>query len=158
MSSTSIPPPAQESVAKNSRVPSCVLCQTRKVRCDRKEPCTGCVKAGVSCVPSVPVSVRRRRRIIDGDQLTARLRRCEALLKAYEGNASQGNNKTSGNGTEPSLQSHLQSQTSGPEQLSRQPIVASEGGKMIIEHGQHRYVDKSVLCSFHWGQEKETCS
>ncbi|KAF2136060.1 uncharacterized protein K452DRAFT_280562, partial [Aplosporella prunicola CBS 121167] len=30
---------------------SCTLCRDRKVKCDKNEPCTNCVAAGVTCVP-----------------------------------------------------------------------------------------------------------
>jgi hypothetical protein len=30
---------------------SCELCRERKVRCDKLEPCTTCVSAGVECLP-----------------------------------------------------------------------------------------------------------
>jgi hypothetical protein len=82
--------------AKNPRAPSCVLCQNRKVKCDRKEPCSGCVKAGVECVPNLPASVRRRRRNMDEGQLATRLRRCEELLMGYDGNANQNNSYPAG--------------------------------------------------------------
>lgn len=52
-----------------SRVPgqqqeySCILCKQRKVRCDRGNPCSGCVRAGVDCVPGVRQPYKRRKRI-----------------------------------------------------------------------------------------------
>lgn len=42
---------------------SCVLCKQRKVRCDRANPCTGCVKAGVNCVPGSRQPYKRRKRV-----------------------------------------------------------------------------------------------
>lgn len=42
---------------------SCVLCKQRKVRCDRGNPCTGCVRAGVSCVPGSRQPYKRRKRV-----------------------------------------------------------------------------------------------
>lgn len=42
---------------------SCVLCKQRKVRCDRGNPCTGCLKAGVDCVPGSRQPYKRRKRV-----------------------------------------------------------------------------------------------
>lgn len=41
---------------------SCVLCKSRKVRCGRGNPCTGCVRAGVNCVPGSRRPYKRRKR------------------------------------------------------------------------------------------------
>lgn len=55
--------------ATTARVPgqqqeySCILCKQRKVRCDRGNPCSGCVRAGVDCVPGVRQPYKRRKRI-----------------------------------------------------------------------------------------------
>lgn len=62
---------------------SCVLCQQRKVKCDRQKPCSNCVKARAECVPSVPTVPRRRRRKFSEQDLAARLRRCENLLRKH---------------------------------------------------------------------------
>ncbi|KAF7155944.1 hypothetical protein CNMCM6106_007856 [Aspergillus hiratsukae] len=61
-----------------SRVLACVLCQQRKVRCDRGFPCANCVRARVQCVPAT--QVRRRRRFPERE-LLERLRRYEDLLR-----------------------------------------------------------------------------
>ncbi|CAN8102514.1 unnamed protein product [Discula destructiva] len=41
---------------------SCLLCKQRKVRCDRANPCSGCVRAGVQCEPGVRQPYKRRKR------------------------------------------------------------------------------------------------
>ncbi|RYO86877.1 hypothetical protein DL766_001102 [Monosporascus sp. MC13-8B] len=69
------------SSAKAPRILACVLCQTRKVKCDRQSPCSNCVKAKVSCVPSTPAPARKRRR--PNQDLQQRLARCEELLSEY---------------------------------------------------------------------------
>lgn len=51
---------------------SCILCKQRKVRCDRANPCSGCVRAGVQCEPGVRQPYKRRKRndaLRDGDSL-----------------------------------------------------------------------------------------
>lgn len=57
-----------------------MLCQQRKVRCDKNKPCSNCVKAGAECrvVPSQPP--RRRKKRLQEKDLLERLRKYETLL------------------------------------------------------------------------------
>ncbi|KAF5229154.1 hypothetical protein FAUST_10626 [Fusarium austroamericanum] len=64
---------------KPHRVLACVLCQQRKVKCDRTFPCSTCVKHGTQCVPATQPRPRRRR--FPERELLDRLRRYEALMK-----------------------------------------------------------------------------
>jgi hypothetical protein len=75
----SVPPP----YPKITRGHSCVLCQQRKVRCDRQKPCSNCIKARAECVPSAPTLPRRRRRKLTETDLVGRLRKYEHLLKTH---------------------------------------------------------------------------
>lgn len=77
-SSTRPHQPPQYSVAK-SRVLACIVCQQRKVKCDRKFPCANCVKHKVQCVPTTQPRPRRRR--FPERQLLDRLRSYEELLR-----------------------------------------------------------------------------
>lgn len=65
---------------KPQRILACVLCQQRKVKCDRRFPCANCVKARVQCVPATLTKPRRRRRFAERDLLD-RLHRYEDLLR-----------------------------------------------------------------------------
>lgn len=67
-------------VSKPQRVLACVLCQQRKVKCDRKFPCANCIKFRTQCVPATLVRPRRRRRFPER-ALLERLRDYEALLR-----------------------------------------------------------------------------
>ena len=62
---------------------SCVLCQRRKVKCDRRDPCSNCVKHQVQCVFRAPAPPRRRRKHSPDKSLEARLKRAEDLLEGY---------------------------------------------------------------------------
>ncbi|KAJ4864013.1 fungal specific transcription factor domain-containing protein [Trichoderma breve] len=66
---------------KHPRILACVLCQHRKIKCDRNSPCSNCIKANVTCTPSTPAPARKRRR--PNQDLQERLARCEELLKQY---------------------------------------------------------------------------
>ncbi|KAI0395124.1 hypothetical protein F5Y17DRAFT_225553 [Xylariaceae sp. FL0594] len=78
------PPDPDPPVVKVTRGHSCVLCQTRKVRCDKKKPCSNCAKAHVECrvVPPQPPKRGKKHipeRVSERD-LIERLRKYEALL------------------------------------------------------------------------------
>ncbi|KAL7629101.1 hypothetical protein AAE478_000619 [Parahypoxylon ruwenzoriense] len=73
-------PNPDASMVKVTRGHSCVLCQQRKVRCDKSKPCSNCVKAGVECRVVPPQPPRRRKKRIPERDLVERLRKYEALL------------------------------------------------------------------------------
>lgn len=63
------------------RVLACVPCQQRKVRCERRFPCSNCVKHSLRCVPATPTLQRKRR--FPERELLERLRRHEELLRRH---------------------------------------------------------------------------
>lgn len=65
---------------KLTRGTSCVLCQQRKVRCDKNKPCANCVKAGVECRVIPPQPPRRRKKRLQEKDLIDRLKKYESLL------------------------------------------------------------------------------
>lgn len=65
---------------KPQRVLACVLCQQRKVKCDRKFPCANCVRGGSQCVPAALIRRPRKRRFPERELLD-RLQRYEDLLR-----------------------------------------------------------------------------
>ena len=68
------------SAIKLTRGTSCVLCQQRKVRCDKNKPCANCVKARVECRVVPPQPPRRRKKRLQERDLIERLRKYEGLL------------------------------------------------------------------------------
>jgi hypothetical protein len=65
---------------KLTRGTSCVLCQQRKVRCDKNKPCANCVKAKVECRVIPPQPPRRRKKRLQERDLIERLKKYESLL------------------------------------------------------------------------------
>jgi hypothetical protein len=68
---------------KLTRGHSCVLCQQRKVRCDKQKPCANCVKAQVECRVVPPQPPRRRRKKPHERELIDRLKKYESLLAQH---------------------------------------------------------------------------
>lgn len=61
---------------------SCLICRQRKVKCDRRDPCSNCVRAGQECSFVAPVRGKRKRTKPVQEGLHAKLRRYEGILKA----------------------------------------------------------------------------
>lgn len=75
--------PNDSSTADGPKAHACVLCQRRKVKCDRREPCASCAKARVDCEYREPLPPRRRKKKDSEASLAARVRHYEyALQKA----------------------------------------------------------------------------
>ncbi|KAK4122144.1 hypothetical protein N657DRAFT_492261 [Parathielavia appendiculata] len=110
---------------KPPRILACILCQGRKIKCDRNFPCANCIKSKVKCIPSTPAPARKRRR--PNQDLQERLTRCEEMLKEY---AAVKPERTSPSPSHAVLQ----------EDLRWQPT-----GKLVQEDGNVRFVDNPLL-------------
>lgn len=62
---------------------SCAMCHQRKVKCDKKSPCSYCVSRGIACVPVAPIMKKPRKRRFPEAELLTRLRRYEEALRRY---------------------------------------------------------------------------
>ena len=60
---------------------SCVTCRKRKVKCDKKPPCSNCVKASIECIFPKPGRAPRRTKKPQDAELLARLRRLEGVVQ-----------------------------------------------------------------------------
>ncbi len=72
------PPTAPQGLHKYA----CSLCARRKVKCDKGDPCSNCLKAQAQCIYETPTPHRPRKRAADED-LLARLALYEDLMRKY---------------------------------------------------------------------------
>lgn len=72
-------PSSASAPASAPRILSCLVCQQRKIKCDRSFPCGSCIKHNVSCVPATQSRPRKRR--FPERELLDRLRTYEDLLR-----------------------------------------------------------------------------
>ncbi|KAI0157853.1 fungal-specific transcription factor domain-containing protein [Xylariaceae sp. FL1272] len=118
--------------AKPPRVLACVLCQSKKVRCDRNTPCSNCnllifpSKANVQCTPSTPAPPRKRRR--PNQDLQQRLARCEELLSEYT--------------------THDRTPTSSHDTPSRDELW-KPFGKLIVDGENVKFTDSHLWADVH---------
>ncbi len=73
-------PPANASAGLNSR--SCTTCRKRKVKCDKRHPCSNCNRAAIECIFPGPGRAPRRSRKPPDTELLARLRRLEGVVQS----------------------------------------------------------------------------
>lgn len=77
---------ASSTAADSSLNPrSCVTCRRRKVRCNKREPCSNCVKAGIECVFPGPGRAPRKQRRPPDVEVLSRLRRLEGVVESLGG-------------------------------------------------------------------------
>lgn len=62
---------------------SCTTCRKRKVRCDKRHPCSNCSKAGTECFFPGPGRAPRRSRKPQDTEMLVRLRRLEGLVQHF---------------------------------------------------------------------------
>ncbi|KAF2101309.1 hypothetical protein NA57DRAFT_72750 [Rhizodiscina lignyota] len=95
--------PPTSSPAPPLKLRSCVVCRSRRVRCDKQSPCSNCRRAGIACVfPSPDRPLRWPRRFLnnnpttsnvpasqdagpDMDKVVDRIRNLESLVKELRG-------------------------------------------------------------------------
>lgn len=122
-------------VTKITRGHSCILCQQRKVKCDRQKPCSNCIKARAECIPSAPTVPRRRRRKFSEQDLATRLRKYEQLLKKH-GVKIDDDDHSDENQESPNRVEHAALSIDAP----RDPTV--ERGMLFKDKENTRYVER----------------
>jgi hypothetical protein len=164
---------------RQPRILACVLCQNRKIKCDRNMPCSNCVKvrmprvcrceSWVNCplpCPFIFSSVSHswpqanvtctpstpappRKRRRPNQDLQERLARCEQLLKHYAG----GSVPTSVSGPSVSASTPTSSiaytDASGRSPSNNEPLEMHPAGKMIPQEGGARFFDSQMWTSFY---------
>jgi hypothetical protein len=128
-------PTSTDSPEALSKSYSCVVCHKRKVKCDRKDPCSNCERASVECIYRPPPPPRRRKREHDLDE-----------------NASQSREKSRRHGTDSSHMINNNQRSSVPLHSVQSPHKgqAAGSGRMIMKDGKSVYIDK-------WVQPKAFC-
>ena len=144
---------------------SCVTCRKRKVKCDKKQPCSNCQKANIECVFPRPGRAPRRTKKPPDAELLARLRRLEGVVqklgKGVDGEdlspearspeivsqntGSQATSQPEANGTDEcefvAKFRHLDPETRFKKFSSL--TLDREMGRLVVGEGRSRYVSNS---------------
>lgn len=137
---------------------SCVTCRKRKVRCDKRHPCSHCNRAGIECVFPGPGRAPRRSRKPPDAELLARLRRLEGVVQHLGKNLDEEDEKgeddvkdepTPANDPDASLPKSPKEEKktpkacglfNGPEPRKSVDGVSKEFGRLQVDEGRSRYV------------------
>ena len=141
---------------------SCITCRKRKVRCDKRHPCSNCTKADIECIFPGPGRAPRRSRKPPDAELLARLRRLEGVVQHLGKSVDEGEengHQNVPNGASPSTDKlgetnvkppgadkkiHVPSNCgmfNGPEpRKTSVDGVTKEFGRLVVEEGRSRYV------------------
>ena len=99
---------------------ACLLCRQRKVRCDRQDPCSNCLKAQMQCSFVAPVRGKREKKpkkkpkaVYEG--LHAKLHRYERMLEKH------------GEKLDPPLEQDASDSDATPE-----PVIQTPGSSMSL--------------------------
>ncbi|MCJ1283793.1 hypothetical protein MMC26_003124 [Xylographa opegraphella] len=119
-------------ISKTPKVHSCILCRQRRVRCDRQQPCSNCVKAGAECRANNPAPPNRAKKGRFNENLSTRIRSHKLGVPGE------------------SVASELITNRARSEQAlevdGERPGTSLDTlrGKFIVEDGKSRYVDSDL--------------
>ena len=144
---------------------SCVTCRRRKVKCDKKQPCSNCARAKIECIfPGPGRAPRKSRKPADGE-LMERLRRLEGVVQSLnaqvEEHEQQDAEREKAAGACPSTNDAGGGGgggdggcPNGTDKESANVIVDNsvEGletrfGRLVVDQGRSRYINNSFWAS-----------
>ncbi|EXJ90761.1 hypothetical protein A1O1_03865 [Capronia coronata CBS 617.96] len=128
---------------------SCIRCFERKVKCDKQNPCSNCVKSKVECVFRVPPAPRRRKRRPPEEILLARLKKCEELLQTMGVDVDSSSTPTISPATTNDAQTSA-SQLGAEPTYSRHGLFTAPGsnsGQLIVDRGKSRFIENNLWTS-----------
>lgn len=134
---------------------SCVTCRRRKVRCDKRNPCLNCTKAGIECQFPGPGRAPRKTRKPPDTELLARLRRLEGVVQSLgasvdeEGAVPQSPPpqpifKEPENKLPPTSQPSSYFFDADPKKPTTK-TVSKDLGRLVIDEGRSRYVSNNTF-------------
>ncbi len=133
-------------VSVNLKEFSCLTCRQRKIKCDRRNPCSNCVKAAKQCSFVLPGRGRQRSKKAPKEGLHAKLRRYEEILKSYGAKIDpSGNSNTSDveSVSEPDVE--MAEDVDSRNKSRNGPFTFDETKtRLINKNGPSRYLDKYV--------------
>ncbi|KAJ5444234.1 uncharacterized protein N7458_008106 [Penicillium daleae] len=167
-----VPATAPRPVADIASARSCVTCRRRKVRCNKRSPCSNCVKAGIDCVFPPPGRAPRKSKRPPDAELLSRLRRLEGVIEHLSGKNGEnpGSTTSSISPTQPAstfslppapptavtAPSTASGSAASPAQDSGCPFdpknlapkkFENEFGRLVIDEGRSRYVSNRLWAS-----------
>lgn len=122
---------------------SCLPCRERKIKCDRCNPCSHCIKSNRQCSFVAPVRGKRKRTKPTREGLHARLRRYEELLRSFGVNVENTVPPDDPESPEPSPRDTMMSDDGDSSTKNLDPYALDENRpKLVTRQGSSRYYDR----------------
>ncbi|KAI1264232.1 hypothetical protein F5Y18DRAFT_391457 [Xylariaceae sp. FL1019] len=140
---------AASTLAQPVHLRSCVLCRQRKVKCDRRQPCSNCIKSGATCVhpPGAGRAAKRPRQPVDTKVLD-RLSQLEGTIKRLQHQAKDRENalydSPSGLQNAFSTRGSRLSEQAANAQSSESGGVTQDLGRLVVDESSTRYVSNTM--------------
>ncbi|OKL63292.1 hypothetical protein UA08_01712 [Talaromyces atroroseus] len=145
---------ASSSEPGGPRPHACVLCQRRKVKCDRRDPCTRCAKAQVECEYRDPLPPRRRRKKNSEATMADRISRYEnalqkagidvASLESDDAQAPVVRTATRDNINDMDVTNAAARAPSAASDVARENTPRHGSGRLITKKGKSLYLDNHL--------------
>lgn len=138
---------------------SCVTCRRRKVKCDKKHPCTNCSKAHIDCIFPAPGRAPRKPRKPQDGELMERLRKLEGVVQSLGVGVDDDDASPDGqNGHNETEDEQLRRKLAEVKELRRKKYVQldedkssagieSRFGRLVVDEGRSRYINPSFWAS-----------
>jgi hypothetical protein len=133
---------------------SCIQCRLRKVRCDRMQPCSTCLRNKVQCIFQ---EVRQRRRRVTqtlSTDIVARIERLEERIDHMSGICSlpgksfmSASDPLMGKRDQAASSRTIHAEHEPPERVFPTPSThkaLSESGRLAVQKGKSRYVSSTI--------------
>ncbi|CAG8130601.1 unnamed protein product [Penicillium nalgiovense] len=129
---------------------SCVTCRRRKVKCNRRDPCSNCLKTGIACV--FPASARKFQRASKPPKIDVidRLKRLEDMVKNIQHpvfpETTTSPMDTAGNGIVTAFEKCPFFDTD-PRVTRQKHGSPEEFGRLMVDNGYSRYISNRLWAS-----------
>ncbi|KAL1596510.1 hypothetical protein SLS60_009157 [Paraconiothyrium brasiliense] len=139
---------------------SCVTCRRRKVKCDKKQPCSNCARAKIECVFPGPGRAPRKSRKPPDGELMDRLRRLEGVVQSLNAQVEEheqqdAEREKTGGGCPLGTAGEEQGGCPSGRDMEGASVVVDnsvEGletrfGRLVVDQGRSRYINNSFWAS-----------
>ena len=128
---------------------SCVTCRRRKVRCNKENPCSNCVRAGIDCVFPGPGRAPRKSRKPPDAELLQRLKRLEGAVHSLGAQVDETGGLLSSPGPrdDNGTNGDLQTPHSDPGAGLKRGSMEKNLGRLVISEDRSRYVSNQFWAS-----------
>ncbi|KAI0395127.1 hypothetical protein F5Y17DRAFT_425318 [Xylariaceae sp. FL0594] len=122
-------------------LPSCHLCRQRKVKCDRHQPCSNCLRARVPCTfpPGAGRAVKRPRQPVD-DKVLNRIAHLELTIQQLLQQLSSGPPTKVIDAATATDEGPSAAPTAAAATAAPQGTLVPEHGRLLVGESQSRYV------------------